>query len=352
MSTSFTEPLDAGVSPEEPRPASEAARAGGLRHAAAVLAPAVAAAVALAVHRLIPVRQTLPMSWMDKLPPGLHPYPVLLEALGAAALLIAAVQWAWRPLRPRARYYGPLWAGAILLACLWELITVKWAWMPQPYFPGPDEILGALLEDRDILLVSTWHSLRLLLCGYATGVALGFVAGVLVGWFSQVRYWGMPLLKVFGPIPATALVPLVMMLSREPFPPAVALIALAVYFPMTILTYSGIANVRLSYLDVARTLGAGRRYLIFHVAVPSALPNVFVGAFMGLVVSFLALVVAETVGVQAGLGWYIKWQQGYAEYGKVWACVVIMAVFCSGLMTLLFRVRDRVLKWQKGLIRW
>ena len=47
------------------------------------------------------------------------------------------------------------------------------------------------------------------------------------------------------------------------------------------LTSSGIANVRLSYLDVARTLGAGRWYLIFRVAIPSALPNIFIGLFMG-----------------------------------------------------------------------
>ena len=118
------------------------------------------------------------------------------------------------------------------------------------------------------------------------------------------------------------------------------------------LTSSGIANVRLSYLDVARTLGAGRLYLIFRVAIPSALPNIFVGLFMGLGASFLTLIVAETVGVKAGLGWYLAWQQGYAEYAKVYAALLIMAVFFSTLMTLLFKVRDRVLKWQKGVIKW
>jgi NitT/TauT family transport system permease protein len=328
------------AAPDEPRPTADTGLP-GLRPAVAVLAPAIVAGGALAVHRFVPIRAVLPMSWMDKLPAALHPYPVL-----------AAVQWAWRPLRPWAGHYGPLLAGALFLLCVWEVATVKLAWMPQPFFPSPDEILGGLLEDHDLLLVSTWHSLRLLLCGYATGVALGLTTGVLIGWFGQVRYWGVPVMKVLGPIPATALVPLVMLLSKEAFPCAVALIAFAVWFPMTILTSSGIANVRLSYLDVARTLGAGRLYLIFRVAIPSALPNVFIGAFMGLVVSFLALVVAETVGVQAGLGWYLKWQQGYAEYGKVYACLVIMAVFCSGLMTLLFKVRDRVLKWQKGVIRW
>ena len=143
----------------------------------------------------------------------------------------------------------------------------------------------------------------------------------------------MPLLKVVGPIPATAWIPLAMVFRLRPLFSAVALVALAVWFPVTMLTASGISNTRASYLDVARTLGAGRGYLIFRVAVPAALPNIFIGLFMGLGASFLTLVVAETVGVKSGLGWYVSWAQGWAEYGKVFAALVIMAAFFSTIMT-------------------
>ena len=133
---------------------------------------------------------------------------------------------------------------------------------------------------------------------------------------------------------------------------AIGLIALAVWFPVTMLTASGINNTRASYLDVARTLGAGEAYLIFRVAIPAALPNIFIGLFMGLGTSFLTLVVAENVGVKSGLGWYVSWAQGWAEYGKVYGALIIMAAFFSTIMTVLFRVRDRVLVWQKGVIKW
>src|SRR2546430_3915329 len=95
-----------------------------------------------------------------------------------------------------------------------------------------------------------------------------------------------------------------------------------------------ISNTRASYLDVARTLGAGRGYLIFRVAIPAAVPNIFIGLFMGLGASFLTLVVAESVGVKSGLGWYVSWAQGWAEYGKVFAALIIMAGFFSTVMTL------------------
>jgi NitT/TauT family transport system permease protein len=58
------------------------------------------------------------------------------------------------------------------------------------------------------------------------------------------------------------------------------------------------------------------------------------------------------VGVKSGLGWYLSWAQGWAEYGKVYAALVIMAAFFSTIMTTLFMARDRVLVWQKGVIKW
>jgi NitT/TauT family transport system permease protein len=82
------------------------------------------------------------------------------------------------------------------------------------------------------------------------------------------------------------------------------------------------------------------------------MPTVFIGLFMGLLASFLVLVVVETYGVTNGLGWYLKWQQGYAEYDHVYGALIIMSAFCSGMLTLLFKIRDRVLGWQKGMIRW
>lgn len=319
---------------------------------AMVLLPVVAVLAALAVHLLLPDGQAAHGGWTRQIPEWLHPYPILLSGVFGAVVVLIAAQWAWRPLSRWVVHNAPLLAGAVAAFCAWDLITLKLNWMTLPYFPGPDAVLAALVEDRALLFESTWHSLLLLLTGYAAGVAAGLVSGVLIGWFTRAHYWGMPVLRVLGPLPATALIPLVMTLSSQAFVSAAALIAFAVWFPVTMLTSSGIANVRISYLDVARTLGAGRLYLIFRVALPSALPNIFLGLFMGMGASFLTLIAAETVGVQAGLGWYLTWQQGYVEFGKVYASLLIMMVFFSTLMTLLFKVRDRVLRWQRGVIKW
>jgi NitT/TauT family transport system permease protein len=321
---------------------------------AAPLVPMAAALLALAVHLLLPDRLAPSMGWLEAVPAWRRPYPLALLAVLVGLAAWAAYRLAWRPLGRRPPGDAPLATVAAVVGCAWDLATAKWGWLPYPYFPGPGEVFGALVEDRGVLFESAWHSLRLLGSGYFAGAGFGLVAGTLIGWFPVVRHWGMPLLKLVGPVPATALVPLAMTLfpASLSFFSGTALIAFAVWFPMTMLTASGIANVRLAYLDVARTLGAGRLYLIFRVAIPSAMPNIFLGLFQGLGASFLTLVVAETVGVKAGLGWYLQWQKGYAEYGKVYAALFIMAIFFSAITTLLFKVRDRVLRWQRGVLKW
>jgi NitT/TauT family transport system permease protein len=308
-----------------------------------LLAVPVATLVALAVHLFIPNNEPVNEAAL---------FTRFLTGVLALFILAAGIQFLWPWLKRWMRDMCPIFAAAILLLCGWELITGVLHWLPLPYFPAPGAILQSMIDDHAMLLDCTWHSLVLLLSGYALGVLVALVTGVCIGWSSHMRYWGMPLLKVLGPIPATAWIPLAMVLSPSAVFSSIILIALAVWFPVTMLTISGIANTRASYLDVARTLGASRWYLIFRVAIPAAMPNIFVGLFMGLGTSFLTLVVAETVGVKSGLGWYVSWAQGWAEYGKVFAALIIMAAFFSTIMTVLFKVRDRVLSWQKGIIKW
>jgi NitT/TauT family transport system permease protein len=308
-----------------------------------VCLPAAASVCALAHEALLPnADATL----------AVRLYPLLLYALFGVGVVFAAVSWSVPRFRPTARHVAPLFAAFILTLAAWDVVTTKFAWLPMPYFPGPELVLRGFVDDWTMLAESAAQSLLRLLLGYALGVIAGLTSGVLMGWFRQVRYWGMPVMKLVGPINAIAFVPLVMYLFENPLFSGAALIALAVWFPVTMLTMSGIANVPASYFDVARTLGAGRRYLVFRVALPAAMPSVFVGLFMGMSAAFLTLIVAETVGVRAGLGWYFKWQSDYLEYGKVYAALLIMAVIFSTLMTLLFKVRDWVLGWQRGVIRW
>jgi NitT/TauT family transport system permease protein len=277
---------------------------------------------------------------------------VLQAALGAV-LIVSALGATWLPrFGAWGRDIAP-WGGALaVLLTLWQVATAKLALLPLPFFASPQAFIEVYTDDWQRLGDSLLHSVLLLAKGYLIGIAVGFATGVSIGWSQRIGYWVHPVLRLVGPLPATAWIPLAFFVFPTSGSASVFLIALATAFPVTVLTWSGVASVSDAYYDVARTLGASNRFLIFKVAIPAALPHVFVGLFMGLGASFAVLVVAEMLGVKSGLGWYLQWAQGWAAYANMYAALLVMALMCTTLVTLLFRVRDRTLAWQKGLVKW
>ncbi len=281
-----------------------------------------------------------------------------IAALAVALLLLASAALPVRPVRAARRIdrwlrpAGAWLVAAPLLLALWETLTAKLGALPPPFFAPPQSLIDVVHEDWQRLGLSTLYSLRLLLNGIVFGAVIGFLTGVWIGWSRIAGYWVHPLLRFLGPVPASALLPLAFFFAPSSYSAAVFLVALATFFPVAVLTWSGVASVSKSYYDVARTLGASPWFLVLRVAIPAALPQVFVGLFMGLGASFSVLITAEMMGVKAGLGWYLQWAQGWAAYANMYTALLVMAVLCSGLITLLFTVRDRTLSWQKGTVKW
>ncbi|MGN0343170.1 MAG: ABC transporter permease [Roseburia sp.] len=247
---------------------------------------------------------------------------------------------------------GPLLAGGVLILNIVNLVCSKFALLPVLFFPSLDRVFGVFVNDRVLLLQCVLSSGKLLIIGFAIGAILGFGTGVLIGFNKKVAYWLNPFTKVIGPIPPTSWSPLVLSLFSTSYQAAVFMIALAVWFPITVMTSSGIQNVQQTYFEVADTLGAGKLYKIFKVGVPAAMPNVFLGFFYATTGSFVTLVTAEMFGCKSGIGWYLNWQKSMMLYANVYAGLILLAVLCNIIIKLLFKFRDKVLGWQKGVIKW
>jgi NitT/TauT family transport system permease protein len=293
------------------------------------------------------------VAWPDIYDLDYTPLLAWTEAVVAGLLAVAAfsVNRLGR-FGQRLRIAGPWLLFLALVFAAWELVTAKFGLLPRPFFTAPQKVVAAFVDDWPRILLCVYYSLRLLAAGVVTGAALGFAAGVAMGWSRLANYWGHPLLRFIGPVPATAWLPVAVFVFPTSFTASMFLIALSTGMPVAVLTWSGVSSVSGAYYDIARTLGANDRFLVLKVAIPAAMPHVFVGLFMGLSFSFAILVVAEMLGVRAGLGWYLQWAQGWAAYGNMWAGLVVMAFLCSGLISLLFLARDHLLAWQKGLLRW
>lgn len=238
-----------------------------------------------------------------------------------------------------------------LALLLYDILGTKLQLTPQPFFPGPAQILESFLMEGSYIGKNLLYSLRLFGAGFTAGILLGVVTGVLIGWFPKVRYWAYPVLKISGVIPAVAWMPFALTLFPTPFSAAVFLLVITSWFPVASQTAFGIQSVSRVHLEAARTLGGGTAFQVFRVAIPSASPQIFTGITTACASSFTCLVIAEMMGQPGGLGYYINVVKVWSAYYKVFAAILLMAVLFSLILAVIGVLRDYVLRWQKGVIK-
>ncbi|MDR1516475.1 MAG: ABC transporter permease subunit [Synergistaceae bacterium] len=243
---------------------------------------------------------------------------------------------------------APLYTAGFLLSALYDYATLKTGILPLPYFPWPDRILNGIYEDRVLLLDCIKNSLILLFSGYFAGAATGLLTGLSAGLSRRVRYWILPMIQILGPIPSTTWLPIILIVAASLFGGSVFLIALGVWYPVTMTSMQGVLNIPKANFEAASILGASKLRLLFGVALPAAMPNIFQGLTQGMSVACTALMVAEMMGVESGLGWYINWQRGWAEFAKMYGAVIVICVTFSVVNFILNFIKRRVLRWQEG----
>ena len=129
---------------------------------------------------------------------------------------------------------------------------------------------------------------------------------------------------------------------------AVFIIALGSWFAVTVASMTGIANVDKDYFEAARTLGATNRQLVFKVAIPHAMPSILSGCTQAMSSSCTAIMIAEMLGVKAGLGWYMNWSKSWASYDKMFAALFVICIIFTVVTKALEAVKRHVLRWQNG----
>lgn len=244
------------------------------------------------------------------------------------------------------RHAAPFNTLVFFLLMAYDILTLKTSTLLLPYFPWVDQIFNAIIEDTSFILESTFASIGLLFQSYIIGAVIGIIAGLLCGYFEKVNYWISPFTTIIGSIPTTTWLPVVMVLAKSLRNGAVFIVSLGVFFALTNATFAGVRSIDPAQFEMAKTLGANQRQLITRVAIPSILPNVFSGLVQGMSTACTSLIVAEMIGVESGLGWYITWQKNWAKYDKMYAGIIVICLMFLAVNFLLNFIKNRALKWK------
>ena len=193
------------------------------------------------------------------------------------------------------------------LLLLWQLLLMA-GLGDRRFIPTPSDIAlryWQMLASGELL----YHSgitLYRVLAGFLLGIVPGIAAGLCMAMFRPVRIFFDPLIAALFPIPKIALMPLLLLAFGFGDASKIAVVVIAVFFPVVVNTYVGASNIEKIYWDVAKNYGASQSMIFRRIVFFGALPMIFAGLRIALAVSFIVLVAAEFVATKAGIG-YLIW---------------------------------------------
>lgn len=199
----------------------------------------------------------------------------------------------------------------LALVILWQLVSAVWLPSIDPYLatlmPAPVQIVrtAATMILSGELGYHVLASLKREAIAFLFSL-LAVPIGVAMGWFERVNRQLDPIVEILRPIPPLAWIPLSILWFGIGDEQNQFIIFLGMFFPILINTIQGVRTVDRTLVRAARSLGADERRVLTRVVLKAALPQIVTGIRVGLGFGWMALVAAELVGANSGLGFLIN----------------------------------------------
>lgn len=248
--------------------------------------------------------------------------------------------------RPETLSNGALGLTAALLA-LWAAVSALKLVSPV-FLPSPAATWQSLAAGfaRGDLLGLTAGTVERMVYGWALASVAGIALGALIGTSRVLREWLAPTLELMRPLPASAIVPVV--IAFFGLSPAMVLIVVVFgsIWPVLLGTIHGFASVEPRLHEVARVLGLSRAAYVWKIGLPHALPDALAGMRLSLTIALILAIVGEMLASQQGLGTAILLAARSFRSPDLFAGVVLLGAIGLVSNALLTLGERRALRWK------
>jgi ABC-type nitrate/sulfonate/bicarbonate transport system permease component len=240
---------------------------------------------------------------------------------------------------------APAVAGLAILA-IWE-IAVR-ANLPD-FVATPSGVVMAF--PSTISTAAFWMDVATSLGSIVEGVAIGSVAGILVGvamgrvrelnWFLSVY------IRALYALPLIALVPLVIIWVGYQPAARLIIVVISTFLPVAVTTADGTRAIPRDYLDVGKMFGARTRHVWFGIALPTAMPHIVAGIELGFARGITNAIAVEVLASVNGMGMSVFTKSNELNENASLVYVVCLAIFAVGVRSLMIRFRHWLAPWYR-----
>ncbi|WP_280220570.1 ABC transporter permease [Nocardia neocaledoniensis] len=265
-----------------------------------------------------------------------------------------------RSVRLPSRVVTALWALPVplLLGLLWDRgvaggwtlpFGIQMRFLPTPYEVArrlADLAVGGIVDDTysGTLWLHLYASTLRVTQGFALAAAVAIPLGIVMGRSRLVYRMLEPTINLVRPIPVTAWAPLSLLIIGFGDRSTIFLVFLAAVFSILLNTIAGVRAVPERLLEAAAMLGTPPAHTLYKVVLPAAVPGVVAGLRIALGLSWVILVVGETVGIRVGLGALITQAREQSRTDLIIAVMIVIGLagfLADRLLMLLVRLLAR-----------
>ncbi|MDQ1043397.1 ABC transporter permease [Streptomyces sp. V4I2] len=238
-------------------------------------------------------------------------------------------------------------SGPLLLLALWQVLSSTGV-LTADVLASPGriaEVARELVADGS-LTSAMGTSLQRVAAGLLLGSLVGTGLALVSGLFRVGEDLVDAPVQMLRTVPFVGLIPLFIIWFGIGEAPKVAIITLGVTFPLYLNVYAGIRGVDAQLIEAGESLGLSRWGLVRHVVLPGALPGAMTGLRYSLGISWLALVFAEQVNADSGIGFLMVQARDFLRTDVIVVCLIVYA-FLGLLADFVVRTLERLLlQWR------
>jgi NitT/TauT family transport system permease protein len=236
---------------------------------------------------------------------------------------------------------------AVLLIGGWEA-ACRLLKISDFILPAPSGIAVALYQGfmSGQFVTGLYATMSAVVLGFLASAAVAFVLGTLISQIRLVEVTLFPYVVAIQTLPKIAIAPLILIWFGVGLESKIVIAATVSFFPMLVNTIVGLKSTPQDKIDLMRSLSASRWKIFWYVQLPEALPFIFAGLNIGIVLSVLGAIVAEFVGAKAGLGYLILQMNYNMDIAGMFAALVVLGIMGIVLNSAMTFARRRIVFWQ------
>ena len=226
----------------------------------------------------------------------------------------------------------------------WELVVIVFK-IPRYILPSLDSVIRQFIKNWDLIWQYTLVTGTEAAIGFAIAVALGVPLAMLTGFSKLLRQTFYPFAVALEMVPKIAFAPLFVVWFGFGFLPKMIIVFLVCFFPILLNGILGFTSLSQEMDHFGRSTGADTLTMFWKVRVPAALPELFVGIKGAAVNATVGATIAEWVGGDAGLGYYIQIATGQLRMDLAYAIIFMLAFVGLVLFYIVIFLERRIIPW-------